>query len=74
MDRTAAIHELPVQCGSALASYPWLLPPVFVACSTNAKLMVETRNEILPPTSYGKAHYFAMFVDEGTCNETMFAR
>jgi len=33
----AVVHVLPVLCGFALASYPWLLAPVFVACSTNVK-------------------------------------
>ena len=36
LDRTAAVHVLLVLCGSALASYPWHLAPMFVACTTIA--------------------------------------
>ena len=74
MDHTAAVHELPVQCGSALASYPWLLAPLFVSCSTNAKLMVETGNEILPPTSYGKAHLLCSLMEERAMKQCLHDR
>ena len=54
IDRTTAI-QLPVQCGSNLASYPWLLTPVFVACSTSTKGW-KSEMYYCRQTSYGNAH------------------
>jgi len=55
---------------SVFAVYGFLFQCLLLAVLTQRR---ETRNEILPLTSYGKAHLLRTFVDGGMCNETMFA-
>ena len=81
MDRTAAVHELPVLCGSALASYLWLLAPVFVACSTAPVFVACSTNANggnqkwnLPPISYGKAHLLCSLMEERAMKQCLHDR
>ena len=63
VDCTAAIHVLPVLCGSTLASYTWLLALGFVACTTNAKSW-KAEMKYCHQAGYGNACSLHSLVDE----------